>query len=200
MLADFSFHAAEEIFSRSSGQRHHAGQCRTRRPLREYEGNEGQEGQEGQAGGTMAPASACPAWRWAAAGKPDPERRDLRRVPGQRSHPRPIRRGEGEPAARAAAHHQQLVDERLSMSTWAGSTAKLIAVDGFRSRRSTGRRLPITRPQRLDIRLAIPRAPASHPVLAVLEGRIQTNRHRAACRRLRRWRASRARPTGRQPR
>jgi FtsP/CotA-like multicopper oxidase with cupredoxin domain len=32
------------------------------------------------------------------------------------------------------------------------------------------RRFPITVAQRLDIRLAIPRAPAAHPVLAMLEG------------------------------
>jgi FtsP/CotA-like multicopper oxidase with cupredoxin domain len=47
---------------------------------------------------------------------------------------------------------------------------ELIAVDGFRIAPVVARRFPITVAQRLDIRLAIPRAPAAHPVLAVLEG------------------------------
>jgi FtsP/CotA-like multicopper oxidase with cupredoxin domain len=47
---------------------------------------------------------------------------------------------------------------------------ELIAVDGFRVAPVTARRFPIAVAQRLDIRLAIPRAPAAHPVLALLEG------------------------------
>jgi FtsP/CotA-like multicopper oxidase with cupredoxin domain len=47
---------------------------------------------------------------------------------------------------------------------------QLIAVDGFPIVPVTARRFPIAVAQRLDIRLAIPRAPAAHPVLAVLEG------------------------------
>jgi FtsP/CotA-like multicopper oxidase with cupredoxin domain len=47
---------------------------------------------------------------------------------------------------------------------------ELIAVDGFRIAPVVARRFPITVAQRLDIRLAIPRAPAAHPVLAVVEG------------------------------
>src|SRR5215510_13404476 len=47
---------------------------------------------------------------------------------------------------------------------------ELIAVDGFRVAPVIARRFPIAVAQRLDIRLAIPRAPAAHPVLAVLEG------------------------------
>src|SRR6516165_593270 len=47
---------------------------------------------------------------------------------------------------------------------------ELIAVDGFRTVPVRGRRFPIAVAQRLDIRLTIPRAPAAHPVLAVLEG------------------------------
>jgi FtsP/CotA-like multicopper oxidase with cupredoxin domain len=47
---------------------------------------------------------------------------------------------------------------------------ELIAVDGFRVAPVTARRFPIAVAQRLDIRLAIPGAPAAHPVLAVLEG------------------------------
>jgi FtsP/CotA-like multicopper oxidase with cupredoxin domain len=46
----------------------------------------------------------------------------------------------------------------------------LIAVDGFPIAPVTGRRFPIAVAQRLDIRLAIPRKAAAHPVLAVLEG------------------------------
>jgi FtsP/CotA-like multicopper oxidase with cupredoxin domain len=47
---------------------------------------------------------------------------------------------------------------------------ELIAVDGFRVAPVVMRRFPIAVAQRLDVRLAIPRAPAAHPVLAVLEG------------------------------
>jgi len=47
---------------------------------------------------------------------------------------------------------------------------ELIAVDGFRVAPVIARRFPIAVAQRLDILLAIPRAPAAHPVLAVLEG------------------------------
>jgi FtsP/CotA-like multicopper oxidase with cupredoxin domain len=47
---------------------------------------------------------------------------------------------------------------------------ELIAVDGFRVAPVVARRFPIAVAQRLDIRLAIPRAPAAYPVLAVLEG------------------------------
>jgi FtsP/CotA-like multicopper oxidase with cupredoxin domain len=49
-------------------------------------------------------------------------------------------------------------------------SGELIAVDGFRVRSVTARRFPIAVAQRLDIRLAIPRDPAAHPVLAALEG------------------------------
>src|ERR1700730_16104306 len=47
---------------------------------------------------------------------------------------------------------------------------ELIAVDGFAIVPVSGRSFPITTAQRLDIRVAIPREPAAHPVLAVLEG------------------------------
>src|SRR5262249_14873573 len=47
---------------------------------------------------------------------------------------------------------------------------ELIAVDGFRVAPVTARRFPIATAQRLDVRLSIPRAPAAHPVLALLEG------------------------------
>jgi FtsP/CotA-like multicopper oxidase with cupredoxin domain len=47
---------------------------------------------------------------------------------------------------------------------------ELIAVDGFRVAPVKARRFPIAVAQRLDIRLALPRTPASHPVLALLEG------------------------------
>jgi FtsP/CotA-like multicopper oxidase with cupredoxin domain len=47
---------------------------------------------------------------------------------------------------------------------------ELIAVDGFPIVPEVARRFPLAVAQRLDIRLAIPRAPAAHPVLAVLEG------------------------------
>ena len=47
---------------------------------------------------------------------------------------------------------------------------ELIAVDGFQVAPVMARRFPIAVAQRLDIRLAIPRAPAAHPVLALLEG------------------------------
>src|SRR3984957_19831016 len=47
---------------------------------------------------------------------------------------------------------------------------ELIAVDGFEIVPVRGRRFPIAVAQRLDIRLAIPSAAASYPILAVLEG------------------------------
>jgi FtsP/CotA-like multicopper oxidase with cupredoxin domain len=47
---------------------------------------------------------------------------------------------------------------------------ELIAVDGFQTAPVKARRFPIAVAQRLDIRLTIPRVPAAHPVLAVLEG------------------------------
>jgi FtsP/CotA-like multicopper oxidase with cupredoxin domain len=47
---------------------------------------------------------------------------------------------------------------------------ELIAVDGFRTAPVMASRFPIAVAQRLDIRLTLPREPAAHPVLAVLEG------------------------------
>jgi FtsP/CotA-like multicopper oxidase with cupredoxin domain len=47
---------------------------------------------------------------------------------------------------------------------------ELIAVDGFRIAPVMARRFPIAVAQRLDIRLSLPREPAAHPVLALLEG------------------------------
>jgi FtsP/CotA-like multicopper oxidase with cupredoxin domain len=47
---------------------------------------------------------------------------------------------------------------------------ELIAVDGFPVTPITARNFPIAVAQRLDIRLAIPRASGAYPVLAVLEG------------------------------
>ena len=47
---------------------------------------------------------------------------------------------------------------------------ELTAVDGFAVAPVKGRNFPIAVAQRLDIRLAIPRTPAAHSVLAVLEG------------------------------
>jgi FtsP/CotA-like multicopper oxidase with cupredoxin domain len=47
---------------------------------------------------------------------------------------------------------------------------ELIAVDGFAIAPVRGVRFPIAVAQRLDIVLSIPRAPAAHPLLAVLEG------------------------------
>ena len=47
---------------------------------------------------------------------------------------------------------------------------ELIAVDGFQIEPMMASRFPIAVAQRLDIRVALPREPAAHPVLAVLEG------------------------------
>src|SRR6516225_9559549 len=47
---------------------------------------------------------------------------------------------------------------------------ELIAVDGFRTAPVMANRFPIAVAQRLDIRLALPREPAAHSVLALLEG------------------------------
>jgi FtsP/CotA-like multicopper oxidase with cupredoxin domain len=51
-----------------------------------------------------------------------------------------------------------------------GLDGELVAVDGFAVAPVKGRNFPIAVAQRLDIRLVIPRMPAAHPVLAVLEG------------------------------
>jgi FtsP/CotA-like multicopper oxidase with cupredoxin domain len=47
---------------------------------------------------------------------------------------------------------------------------KLIAVDGFRVHPVAGQRFPIADSQTLDIRIAIPHAPAAYPVRAIVEG------------------------------
>jgi FtsP/CotA-like multicopper oxidase with cupredoxin domain len=47
---------------------------------------------------------------------------------------------------------------------------ELVAVDGFAIVPVPARSFPITTAQRLDIRVTVPREPAAHPVLAVLEG------------------------------
>jgi FtsP/CotA-like multicopper oxidase with cupredoxin domain len=47
---------------------------------------------------------------------------------------------------------------------------ELVSVDGFRVQPISARRFPIAVAQRLDIRVQIPRGPASHPILAILEG------------------------------
>ncbi len=47
---------------------------------------------------------------------------------------------------------------------------ELIAVDGALVQPVTAKRFPIAVAQRLDIRIKVPRTPASHPVLAILEG------------------------------
>jgi FtsP/CotA-like multicopper oxidase with cupredoxin domain len=47
---------------------------------------------------------------------------------------------------------------------------ELIAVDGFLVQPITARRFPLAVAQRLDIRVQMPRTPASYPVLAILEG------------------------------
>jgi FtsP/CotA-like multicopper oxidase with cupredoxin domain len=51
-----------------------------------------------------------------------------------------------------------------------GLNGELIAVDGFRVRPISARRFPLAVAQRLDIRVQMPRTPASYPVLAILEG------------------------------
>ena len=45
---------------------------------------------------------------------------------------------------------------------------ELIAVDGFQTDQMMASGFPIAVAQRLDIRLALPREPAAHPMLAVL--------------------------------
>src|SRR5262249_40685164 len=59
---------------------------------------------------------------------------------------------------------------------------ELIAVDGFEVVPVIGKRFPVAVAQRLDIRLAIPRAAASYPVLAVLEGDSKQTGNCLACR------------------
>jgi FtsP/CotA-like multicopper oxidase with cupredoxin domain len=49
-------------------------------------------------------------------------------------------------------------------------SGELIAVDGFRVHLVARQRFTIAVSQRLDVRIAIPHAPAAYPVLAILEG------------------------------
>jgi FtsP/CotA-like multicopper oxidase with cupredoxin domain len=74
---------------------------------------------------------------------------------------------------------------------------ELIAVDGFRVAPVTARRFPIAVAQRLDIRLAIPRGPAAHPVLALLEG--ETKQTGTSCRQVRPLSHASPRPPARPP-
>ena len=98
MLADFSFTPPEQIFADAQKGRQHA--RHGRRACPRSSGRHGRsKGRGHEHGGRQA----------------RPERRELRRVPGQRPHARRSRGGQGRARrARAAAHHQQLFDERLS--------------------------------------------------------------------------------------
>ena len=104
MLADFSFTPPEQIFAELKkggtmpSMTGHAGRRRF---------------------GERRMATRPAAWRDAGGHghgrQAGSERRQIRRVPGQRPHARRSRGGQGRAGrARAAARHQQLVDERLS--------------------------------------------------------------------------------------
>jgi FtsP/CotA-like multicopper oxidase with cupredoxin domain len=163
MLADFSFTPPEQIFEQlKKGGGSMTSMAGASPPAGAATNMEG----TGPAGGKMAPGAAMSA----AAAKPDlndvkydaflandrtlgdPE--VVKVEPGGRVLLRVIN------SSAMSAFHVDLGE----------LDGELIAVDGFRVAPVVARRFPITVAQRLDIRLAIPRAPAAHPVLAVLEG------------------------------
>jgi FtsP/CotA-like multicopper oxidase with cupredoxin domain len=162
MLADFSFTPPEQIFEQLKKGGNMSSMAGASPPGPASTNTKGL----GQAGGTMAPGMTM----GAAAAKPDlndvkydaflandrtlgdPE--VVKVEPGGRVLLRVIN------SSSMSAFHVDLGE----------IDGELIAVDGFRIAPVVARRFPITVAQRLDIRLAIPRAPAAHPVLAVLEG------------------------------
>jgi FtsP/CotA-like multicopper oxidase with cupredoxin domain len=152
MLADFSFTPPEEIFA--------ALRKGTKMPAMAGKPPGGSAGADGSKGAGMSLASAKPdlndvkydAFLANDRTLGDPE--VVRIEPGGRVLLRIIN------SSSMSAFHVDLGE----------LDGELIAVDGFEVVPINAKRFPIAVAQRLDIRLAIPSAAASHPVLAVLEG------------------------------
>jgi FtsP/CotA-like multicopper oxidase with cupredoxin domain len=151
MLADFSFSPPEEIYARLRKRNRMASM--TPAPP----GAKTNPGMAGMAKGT-APAG--------------PDLNDVKYdafLANNRTlaDPEVIRVVPGRPVLLRVINSSAMSAYHLDLGALSG---KLIAVDGFRVHPVAGDRFPIAVSQRLDIRVAIPRAPAAHPVLAILEG------------------------------
>jgi len=162
MLADFSFTPPEQIFAElKKGGNMPPGAMTGNSPSAPAPANV-----EGKAKGTMAPGMTM----GGAAARPDLN--DVKYdafLANDRtlSDPEVVK---VEPGGRVLLR----IINSCSMSAFhvdlGALDGELTAVDGFAVAPVVARRFPIAVAQRLDIRLAIPRAPAAHPVLAVLEG------------------------------
>jgi FtsP/CotA-like multicopper oxidase with cupredoxin domain len=164
MLADFSFKPPEQIFEelrKGGGMPSMSGAAPPAPAAAEMKGM-------GQGGGAMAPMPGMAMGGMAA----KPDLNDVK-YDAFLANDRTLRDPEVvkvEPGGRVLLR----VINSSAMSAFhvdlGALDGELIAVDGFRVAPVTARRFPIAVAQRLDIRLAIPRAPAAHPILAVLEG------------------------------
>jgi FtsP/CotA-like multicopper oxidase with cupredoxin domain len=164
MLADFSFTPPEQIFEQLKKGSNMPSMTRAPQPDAAAGNMKGM----GRAGGTMAPA---PGMTMAgAAAKPDLN--DVKYdafLANDRTldDPEVVKVGLGGRVLLRVINSSSMSAFHVDLGQIDG---ELIAVDGFRIAPVVARRFPVAVAQRLDIRLAIPRAPASYPVLAMLEG------------------------------
>jgi FtsP/CotA-like multicopper oxidase with cupredoxin domain len=168
MLGDFSFTPPEQIFEgvRKGGMPSMSGAMPPAPAAAEMKGM-GQMKGTGQAGGTAAP---MPGMSMGGAGKPDLN--DVKYdafLANDRtlSDPEVVKVEPGGRVLLRIINSSAMSAFHIDLGQLDG---ELIAVDGFRVAPVRGRRFPIAVAQRLDIRLAVPRAGAAHPILAVLEG------------------------------
>ena len=165
MLADFSFTPPEQIYE---GLRKRSGMPAMTSAM---PSTEAKSGTESPLAKTMSakPGMAGMAKGSASAG---PDLNDVKYdafLANDRTlaDPEVIRVEPGGPILLRVINSSSMSAYHLDLGALSG---KLIAVDGFRVHPVAGQRFPIAVSQRLDIRIAIPHAPAAHPVLAILEG------------------------------
>jgi FtsP/CotA-like multicopper oxidase with cupredoxin domain len=164
MLADFSFTPPEQIFEQLKKGGNMPSMMHAPQPAAGAGNMKGM----GRTGGTMAPAPSMTMAGTAA--KPD-----LNDVKYDAFLANDRTLGDPEVVKVEPSGHVLLrVINSSAMSAFhvdlGQLDGELIAVDGFRIAPVVARRFPIAVAQRLDIRLAIPRVPATYPVLAMLEG------------------------------
>jgi FtsP/CotA-like multicopper oxidase with cupredoxin domain len=166
MLADFSFTPPEQIFEKLKMGNAMPAMARPSQPAPAMAGMKDMD----RAGRAMKPAAGMKGMAMGAAAKPD-----LNDVTYDAflANDRTLDDPEVvkvEPGGRVLLR----IINSASMSAFHIDLGKLdgelIAVDGWRVAPVVARRFPVAVAQRLDIRLATPRAAASHPILAVLEG------------------------------
>lgn len=159
MLADFSFTPPEEIYER----------LRKRNPM---------PGMTPAAPGMdsppamMMPEKSTMARRAKRGASAKPDLNDVKYdafLANDRTlaDPETIRVEPGKPILLRVINSSAMSAYHLDLGALRGT---LVAVDGFRVHPVAGRRFPVAVAQRLDIRIVIPNAPTSHPVLAILEG------------------------------